>query len=112
MYNPSIESLFAICYSASFSLQLSIAMKKNKLFKEEKFKVQKVIKYNEENKLFKVQKRCVLLILHKWSRSLYTGYNHSGSVATHAFGHMMYGWWAQSTYGCTVGGHMMYGWWA
>ena len=55
-------------------------MKKNKLFKEEKFKVQigtnyneenklfKVqigINYDEENKLFKVQKRCVSLILHK-----------------------------------------------
>ena len=112
MYNPSIESHFAVCYSASFSSQLSIEMKKNKLLKEEKFKVQKGIKYNEENKLFKVQKKCVFLILHKWSCSFYTGYHHSGSVATHALGHMMYGWWAQSTHGCTVGGHMMYGWWA
>ena len=65
MYNPSIESHFAVCYSASFSSQLSIEMKKNKLLKEEKFKVQKGIKYNEENKLFKVQKKCVFLILHK-----------------------------------------------
>ena len=65
MYNPSIESHFAVCYSASFSWQLSIEMKKNKFLKEEKFKVQKGIKYNEENKLFKVQKRCVFLILHK-----------------------------------------------
>ena len=65
MYNPSIESHFAVCYSASFSSQLSIEMKKNKLLKEEKFKVQKGIKYNEENKLFKVQKRCVFLILQK-----------------------------------------------
>ena len=55
-------------------------MKRNKLFKEEKFKVQigiscneeisyskyKIdINYNKENKLFKVQKRCVFLILHK-----------------------------------------------
>ena len=80
MNNPSIESHFAICHSASFSSQLPIAMKKNKLFKEEKFKVQRGINYNEENKLFKVQigikyseenklfkvqKRCVFLILHK-----------------------------------------------
>ena len=86
MNNPSIESHFTICHSASFSSQLSIAMKKNKLFKEEKFKVQRGINYNEENKLFKVQigikyseenklfkvqKRCVFLILHKWSCSLY-----------------------------------------
>ena len=40
-------------------------MKKNKLFKEEKFKVQTGINYNEENKLFKVQKMYGLLILHK-----------------------------------------------
>ena len=65
MYNLSIESHFAVCYSASFSSQLSIAMKKNKLLKEEKFKVQKGIKYNEENKLFKVKKKCVFLILRK-----------------------------------------------
>ena len=32
-------------------------MRKNKLFKEEKFKVQIGINYNEENKLFKVQNR-------------------------------------------------------
>ena len=57
MNNPSIESHFAICQSASFSSQLSITMKKNKLFKEEKFKVQIGINYNEENKLFKVQNR-------------------------------------------------------
>ena len=87
MNNPSIESHFAICHIASFSSQLSITMKRNKLFKEEKFKVQIGISYNEEisyskykidinynkeNKLFKVQKRCVFLILHKWSCSLYT----------------------------------------
>ena len=40
-------------------------MKKNKLFKGEKFQVQIGINYNEENNLFKVQKRCVFLILHK-----------------------------------------------
>ena len=57
MNNPSTESHFAICHSASFSSQLSIAMKKNKLFKEEKFKVQIGINYNEENKLFEVQSR-------------------------------------------------------
>ena len=45
-------------------------MKKNKLFKEEKFKVQTGINYNEENKLFKVQKMYGLLILHKWICSL------------------------------------------
>ena len=32
-------------------------MKKNKLFKEKKLKVQTGINYNEENKLFKVQNR-------------------------------------------------------
>ena len=32
-------------------------MKKNKLLKEQKFKVQIGINYNEENKLFKVQNR-------------------------------------------------------
>ena len=31
------------------------------------------INYNEENKLFKVQKRCVSLTLHKLSCSLYKG---------------------------------------
>ena len=55
-------------------------MKKNKIFKEEKFKVQIGINYNEENKLFKVQidinydeenklfkvqEMCVFIILHK-----------------------------------------------
>ena len=32
-------------------------MKKNKLLKEQKFKVEIGINYNEENKLFKVQNR-------------------------------------------------------
>ena len=58
MNNPSIESHFVICHSASFASQLSITMKKNKLFKEEKFKLQIGINYNDyndENMLFKVQ---------------------------------------------------------
>ena len=38
--NDSIKSRFTICHSASFSSQVSITMEKNKLFKEEKFKVQ------------------------------------------------------------------------
>ena len=54
MDNPSIEPRFAICHSASFSSYLSITIKKNKLFKEEKFKLQIGINYNEENMLFKV----------------------------------------------------------
>ena len=45
------------CHSASFYSQLSITMKKSKLFKEEKFKVQIDINYNKENKLFKVQNK-------------------------------------------------------
>ena len=48
-------------------------MKKNKVFKEQKFKVQIGINYNEENKLFKVQIRCVSLTLYKLSCSLYKG---------------------------------------
>ena len=68
MNNYSIESHFTICHTASFSSQLSITLKKNKLFKEEKFKVQNRY-YNEENNLFKVQKRCDFLSLHKWSCS-------------------------------------------
>ena len=102
MDNPSIEPSFAICHSASFSSYLSITIKKNKLFKEEKFQITnryqlqwrkyavqstlyisvtikktcysnyKIgINYNEENKLFKVQKRCVFLILRKWSFTLH-----------------------------------------
>ena len=55
--NPSIESLSAICHSASFRSQLSITVKKNKLSKEKKLKVQIGINYNEKNKLFKVQNR-------------------------------------------------------
>ena len=35
MNNHSIESYFTICHSASFSSQVSITMKKNKLFKQE-----------------------------------------------------------------------------
>ena len=46
-------------------------MKKNKLFKEEKLKVQIGINYNEEDKLIKLQKKCVFLIVHKWHFSLY-----------------------------------------
>ena len=38
------------------------------------------------------------------------GYNHSGFVATHALGYMMYVWWAQSMHDFTVGGHMVCGW--
>ena len=62
MNNPSIESHFAICHVASFSSPLSITMKRNKLFKEEKFKVQIGINYNEENKLFIVQNEYQLQI--------------------------------------------------
>ena len=40
-------------------------MKKNKLFKEEKFKVEIGINYNEENKLIKLQNKCVFRIVHK-----------------------------------------------
>ena len=49
-----IESHF-ICHSASLSSQLSITMKKKKLFREKKFKASIGINYNEENKLFKAQ---------------------------------------------------------
>ena len=38
--NYSIEAHFTISHSASFSSHVSITMKKNKLFKEEKFKVE------------------------------------------------------------------------
>ena len=61
MKNHSIESHFTISHSASFFSHLTITMKKNKLFKEEKFKIQNRYELQEENKLFKVQKRCVFL---------------------------------------------------
>ena len=61
MNNHSIESHFNIYHSASFSSHLSITMRKNKLFTEEKFKVQNRYQLQEENKLFKIQKRCVFL---------------------------------------------------
>ena len=35
------------------------------------------------------------------------GYHHKGFVATHALGHMMYSWWAQSIHDCTVVGHLL-----
>ena len=57
MNNHSIESHFTIYHSASFSSHLSITMKKNKLFKEEKFEVQNRYQLQEENKLFKVHNR-------------------------------------------------------
>ena len=74
MNNHSIESYFTICCSASFSSQLSITMKENKLqiqrkkirstkqvsiiMKKISYSKYKIgINYNEGNNLFKVQKR-------------------------------------------------------
>ena len=49
-------------------LQLSITMKKHKLFKEKKSKYKTGINYNEENKLFKVQNRYQL----EWRKICYS----------------------------------------
>ena len=57
MNNPTIESHFGICHSASLSSQCPITMKKNKLFKEKNSKYKYVSITNEENKVFKVQNK-------------------------------------------------------
>ena len=88
MNNHSTESHFTIYHSASVSSRLSLTMKKKKVFQRRKIQITKQVsitikklgysKYktdinsSEENKLFKVQKRCLLLSLQKWNCSFYT----------------------------------------